>query len=552
MPGRRLNPQLVSGTTPLLVLAVIAEEELYGYEIAQRLRERSGGTFAPSEGTLYPTLHRLELGGALQANWRASDRGSAPPLLPIDRGRAGAARRRDPGMGEPRQGRRRGDERERWVTEPGAPRPGNDSADEFLERVAGRLRMPYSVEQEVIDELRSHIADAADALEAEGLARDEAERKAIATLGAPDALGDDLRRTHQARRRLFAAAGGGVWDGLQEGFGGVIVGALLGGVTLLTIAEIVGKLIGDTATSWAFSPSFSAVYGAVALWVGAWWGARGIVASVSRRSARSVEQVRVPIALVGALVVGLIVALWTTDHSWASVIGLMAAPAVFAIAAGTARDRDGAARPAWYARRPSPRVVLGLFLILGVLATMIITFVPPRVDNPVDSSTCCGTETPSDLGEVEPPPLPPDDVAWQASGYLAVAPTVIGFHQGLWDATRPGADALVSLTMRDDRIDWDEWRGLRAEAWRALPERQDGTSALLPGETEPYVVVPIEPWEDPGAVVPVGSVPGVSAYVLFVTAIDPSTGQRVALGSPDGEDTAFHGNVIGWFIALAT
>jgi PadR family transcriptional regulator len=75
MPGRRLSPQLVSGTTTLLVLAVIAEEELYGYEIAQRLHERSSGTFAPSEGTLYPTLHRLELGGALRASWRASDRG---------------------------------------------------------------------------------------------------------------------------------------------------------------------------------------------------------------------------------------------------------------------------------------------------------------------------------------------------------------------------------------------------------------------------------------------------------------------------------------------
>ena len=66
---------LLKGTLPLLVLSVIADGELYGYEIAQRLRDRSGGTFAPSEGTLYPTLHRLELGGALQANWRASDRG---------------------------------------------------------------------------------------------------------------------------------------------------------------------------------------------------------------------------------------------------------------------------------------------------------------------------------------------------------------------------------------------------------------------------------------------------------------------------------------------
>jgi DNA-binding PadR family transcriptional regulator len=65
----------LKGTTPLLVLTVIGEGELYGYEIAQSVRERSGGAFAPSEGSLYPTLHRLELDGALAAEWRASDRG---------------------------------------------------------------------------------------------------------------------------------------------------------------------------------------------------------------------------------------------------------------------------------------------------------------------------------------------------------------------------------------------------------------------------------------------------------------------------------------------
>ena len=67
--------QLLKGTTPLLVLTVIAEGELYGYEIAQRIRELSGGAFAPSEGSLYPTLHRLEADGALEAVWRDSDRG---------------------------------------------------------------------------------------------------------------------------------------------------------------------------------------------------------------------------------------------------------------------------------------------------------------------------------------------------------------------------------------------------------------------------------------------------------------------------------------------
>ena len=75
MPRRQIGSQLVKGTTPLLVLTVIGEGELYGYEIAQAVRDRSGGAFAPSEGSLYPTLHRLELDGALAAEWRTSDRG---------------------------------------------------------------------------------------------------------------------------------------------------------------------------------------------------------------------------------------------------------------------------------------------------------------------------------------------------------------------------------------------------------------------------------------------------------------------------------------------
>jgi PadR family transcriptional regulator PadR len=70
-----LRSQLLKGTVPFLVLSVLADGELYGYEIAQRIRERSGAVLAPSEGTLYPTLHRLERDGAVVAEWRSGERG---------------------------------------------------------------------------------------------------------------------------------------------------------------------------------------------------------------------------------------------------------------------------------------------------------------------------------------------------------------------------------------------------------------------------------------------------------------------------------------------
>lgn len=71
----RIRGQLLKGTTSLLVLTVLRDGELYGYEIAQRIRERSGGAFIPGEGSLYPALHALESEGALGAIWRESDRG---------------------------------------------------------------------------------------------------------------------------------------------------------------------------------------------------------------------------------------------------------------------------------------------------------------------------------------------------------------------------------------------------------------------------------------------------------------------------------------------
>ncbi len=67
--------QLLKGTTALLVLAVLSEGELYGYEIAAQIRERSGAFIDPGEGWLYPALHKLELEGALEATWRESEIG---------------------------------------------------------------------------------------------------------------------------------------------------------------------------------------------------------------------------------------------------------------------------------------------------------------------------------------------------------------------------------------------------------------------------------------------------------------------------------------------
>lgn len=70
-----VRSQLLKGTTPLLILSVLRDGELYGYEIAQRIRERSSTLIDAGEGWLYPALHRLEAEGALEATWRDSEIG---------------------------------------------------------------------------------------------------------------------------------------------------------------------------------------------------------------------------------------------------------------------------------------------------------------------------------------------------------------------------------------------------------------------------------------------------------------------------------------------
>jgi PadR family transcriptional regulator PadR len=60
--------QLLKGTTDLLVLATLERERLHGYDILQRIRA-AGRDLSLSEGALYPTLHRLEVRGAIAGAW---------------------------------------------------------------------------------------------------------------------------------------------------------------------------------------------------------------------------------------------------------------------------------------------------------------------------------------------------------------------------------------------------------------------------------------------------------------------------------------------------
>ena len=60
--------QFLKGCTRTLVLSLLRERPMYGYEIAVALKARSDGVFALGQGTLYPLLYSLESKGLIRVS----------------------------------------------------------------------------------------------------------------------------------------------------------------------------------------------------------------------------------------------------------------------------------------------------------------------------------------------------------------------------------------------------------------------------------------------------------------------------------------------------
>ena len=63
----KIEKSLLSGSTPLLILALLKDEDMYGYQMVSELARRSDDTFQLKEGTLYPLLHTLEKQGLVRS-----------------------------------------------------------------------------------------------------------------------------------------------------------------------------------------------------------------------------------------------------------------------------------------------------------------------------------------------------------------------------------------------------------------------------------------------------------------------------------------------------
>ncbi|MFC1920276.1 PadR family transcriptional regulator [Chloroflexota bacterium] len=63
--------ELVKNNTESLLLFLIGQQPMYGYQIIKELENKSQGYFKFKEGTLYPALHRLEKTGLIEGRWQA-------------------------------------------------------------------------------------------------------------------------------------------------------------------------------------------------------------------------------------------------------------------------------------------------------------------------------------------------------------------------------------------------------------------------------------------------------------------------------------------------
>jgi DNA-binding PadR family transcriptional regulator len=70
-----VDSDLMRGVAEPIVLELVSQQPMYGYEIIKVVNERTNGALEWKEGTLYPCLHRLESEGLVRSRWRTAETG---------------------------------------------------------------------------------------------------------------------------------------------------------------------------------------------------------------------------------------------------------------------------------------------------------------------------------------------------------------------------------------------------------------------------------------------------------------------------------------------
>lgn len=69
--ARETNPNFMAGVPELLILRLLQDQDMYGYELVQAIRTQTGDAVSLGEGVVYTVLHTLEREGALKSRRKA-------------------------------------------------------------------------------------------------------------------------------------------------------------------------------------------------------------------------------------------------------------------------------------------------------------------------------------------------------------------------------------------------------------------------------------------------------------------------------------------------
>ncbi|HCF48700.1 MAG TPA: PadR family transcriptional regulator [Syntrophomonas sp.] len=70
-----VSKDLIAASATPLILAILKENDSYGYAIIKRVKEMSDNELIWTEGMLYPVLHRLEEQQLIESYWQKSETG---------------------------------------------------------------------------------------------------------------------------------------------------------------------------------------------------------------------------------------------------------------------------------------------------------------------------------------------------------------------------------------------------------------------------------------------------------------------------------------------
>lgn len=68
-----ISKDLIAASSKPLILAFLAKQESYGYEIIKNIQEISNNQIVWKEGTLYPVLKKLTENGLIESQWKTID-----------------------------------------------------------------------------------------------------------------------------------------------------------------------------------------------------------------------------------------------------------------------------------------------------------------------------------------------------------------------------------------------------------------------------------------------------------------------------------------------